>query len=333
MLLGHIRHGCLIVVTALMVAGCASQQPLLHAYLDESELPVSLELQETPFFPQQDYQCGPAALATVLVASGVTVSPEALENEVYLPERQGSLQVELVAASRRHGRLPYLLEPELAALLSELGAGRPVLVLQNLGLASYPTWHYAVVVGFDAGRDEIILRSGITERLSMSLKKFMRTWGLADYWAMTALEPGEVPEQANELRYVQAIAAMESSVSPDVVADFYATALSMWPANGTALFGMGNTHFAQGRLPEAETYYRRLLAEQPDHMAARNNLAQLLADVGCNAAALVEVDAGLAAIDSQNPLRQHLIETRAGILRNISNQESVGALSPDGCPD
>jgi len=329
MLLGHIRHMCLIVVAALIVAGCANQQPLIHAYLDGTGIPASLELRETPFFPQEDYQCGPAALAAVLVASGVPVSPEALANEVYLPERQGSLQVELVAASRRHGRLPYLLEPELTTLLSELDAGRPVLVLQNLGLASYPTWHYAVVVGFDADRNEIILRSGITERLPMSLGKFMRTWGLADYWALTALEPGEVPEQVNELQYVQAIAAMESVAPPDIVADFYATALSMWLANATALFGMGNTCFAQGELPEAEAYYRRLIALQPEHMAARNNLAQLLADKGCNAAALVEIDAGLAIIDSGNSLRQHLIETRAGILGNISSQESVGSLCPD----
>jgi tetratricopeptide (TPR) repeat protein len=332
MLLNHIRPLCLIVVAALM-AGCASQQPSLHTYLDATEFPASLELRETPFFPQQVYQCGPAALATLLAASGAPVSPEKLASQVYLPERQGSLQVELVAASRRYGRLPYLLEPDLAILLSELHAGRPVLVLQNLGLASYPTWHYAVVVGFDAGRNEIILRSGITERLSMRLGKFMRSWGLADYWAMIALQPGEVPGQVNESRYVQAIAAMESVAPPDIVADFYATALSMWPANETALFGLGNTCFAQGELPEAESYYRRLIALQPEHMAARNNLAQLLADKGCNAAALVEIDAGLAIIDSGNSLRQHLIETREGILGNISGQGSVGALYPDRCPD
>ena len=325
----RVRCKCLIVVAALVVTACANQQPRLQTTLDGSELPASLELRETPFFPQQDYQCGPAALATVLVASGVPVSPEKLANEVYLPGRQGSLQVELVAASRRHGRLPYLLEPELADLLAELDAGHPVLVLQNLGLARYPTWHYAVVVGFDAGRNEIMLRSGITERLSMHLDKFMRSWALADYWALIALQPGEVPQQVNELRYVQAIAAMESSAPPDVVADFYTTALSVWPANGTALFGLGNMRFAQGKLPEAETCYRRLLAQQPEQAAARNNLAQLLADKGCNAAALVEIDAGLAVIDPQDPLRQHLIETRAGILGNISNQESVGTLCPD----
>jgi len=333
MLLNHIRPLCLIVVTVLLVAGCASQQPLLHTYLDGAEFPASLELRETPFFPQQDYQCGPAALATVLVASGAPVSPDKLASEVYLPDRQGSLQVELIAASRRHGRLPYLLEPELVTLLSELDAGRPVLVLQNLGLAHYPIWHYAVVIGFDVDRNEIILRSGITQRLTMSLGKFMHSWGLADYWALTVLEPGEVPEQVNELHYVQAIAALESIAPPDVVAGFYTTALSMWPANRTALFGMGNTCFTQGKLAEAEAYYRRLLGQQPDHVAARNNLAQLLADKGCNAAALVEIDAGLAMIDPRDSLQQHLIETRAAILGNMSDQEGVGALSPDGCPD
>ena len=66
-------------------------------------IPEKVELAETPFFSQQRYQCGPAALATVLNAAGVKVTDEELVPEVYLPTREGSLQVEMLAATRRHG--------------------------------------------------------------------------------------------------------------------------------------------------------------------------------------------------------------------------------------
>ncbi|MEX1237141.1 MAG: PA2778 family cysteine peptidase, partial [Pseudomonadales bacterium] len=123
--------------------------------------PVSLT--EVPFFPQQAYQCGPAALATLLQTSQVNVSPDALVPLVYLPARRGSLQIEMLAASRTFGRIAYRLSPSLTNVLKQVQGGRPVLVMQNLGLSWYPRWHYAVVVGYDLPRREIVLHSGIKE--------------------------------------------------------------------------------------------------------------------------------------------------------------------------
>ena len=60
------------------------------------QLPQQLELTAVPFHPQELYQCGPAALATVLNWSGEQVRPSALVDEVYLPGRQGSLQLEML---------------------------------------------------------------------------------------------------------------------------------------------------------------------------------------------------------------------------------------------
>ena len=101
--------------------------------------------------------CAPAALATVLVASGVNVSPEALVPMVYVPLRQGSFQVEMVAAARSFDRLAYQIPPTLDALFAEISMGHPVLVLQNQGLSWYPRWHFAVVRGFDIKRRRVIL--------------------------------------------------------------------------------------------------------------------------------------------------------------------------------
>ena len=103
-----------------------------------------------PFFPQTEYQCGPAALATVLAHAGANVDAEGLVREVYVEGLRGSLQPELLGATRRHGFIPYVLEREASALVAELAGNRPVLVLQNLGVDRVPVWHYAVVVGIEA---------------------------------------------------------------------------------------------------------------------------------------------------------------------------------------
>lgn len=322
----HIRpKGLIVVLVLLLLCGCANRHPGLESYLSNTNIPSKLELRDTPFFPQQEYQCGPAALATILAASGISISPQDLTGKVYLPQRHGSLQLELIAASRRYDRLPYVLDGELSAILSELEAGRPILVLQNLGLASYPIWHYAVIVGFDASDNIIILRSGDRNRFTMSAYKFMRSWELANYWALVVLRPGEVPVTPDEERYVHGIAALESVGQTEAAAFFYDKALLLWPDNTLALFGAGNTYYAQGDNAAAETTYRRLLVLQPDHAAARNNLAHLLAERGCKNAAITELDAGLANVGNDDPLRQYLIDTRTEIL---SSDISTGASAP-----
>lgn len=173
---------------ALLLCGCATLNPPLRlAEAMPSPRPVLLE--QVPFFPQDEYQCGPAALATVLVDSGVRTSPGALLPQVYLPGREGSLQLELIAATRRGGRIPYVVEPTPEALLAELQAGRPVLVLQNLLVRTVPRWHYAVLVGADPARNRLILNSGTERGLAVPAPKFLRTWDWAGRWGLVSWSP------------------------------------------------------------------------------------------------------------------------------------------------
>jgi len=43
---------------------------------------------QIPFFAEQDHQCGPAALAMVLDATGDTVTPQQLVGSVFIPARE-----------------------------------------------------------------------------------------------------------------------------------------------------------------------------------------------------------------------------------------------------
>src|SRR5262249_22196765 len=151
-------------------------------------------------------QCGPAALATLLGADGVAVTPDALTDEVYVPGREGSFQAELIASVRRHDRIPLAVDAGLPAIVAAPDARPPVLVLQNLGLGFWPVWHYAVVIGYDPVEDAFVLRSGTTRREVIGAHAFERTWRLASWWAITSAAPDAPPAFASVTSWVAAAA-------------------------------------------------------------------------------------------------------------------------------
>ncbi len=307
----------MLVACVLLLGGCAARGPLI---LSPARL---VELDDTPFFPQTAHQCGPAALATVLGASQINVTPAQLEPQVYLPGRRGSLQVEMQAAPRRYGRLSYRLQPELAAILAELDAGRPVLVLHNYGLPIWPRWHYAVVVGYDGNHDRMLLRSGKTRRQSLSAANFMRAWDNGGRWGLVLLRAGELPAVPDKQRYLEAAAAFERVAAPlDAWAAFDA-AVKSWPEEPVALVGRGTASYASSNLQQAASDYRAALNIDPAQTGARNNLAMTLLESGCPQAAGREIQkidlTGLAAV-----MAEAVSDTRKQIDAQSSAPEQAG---------
>jgi len=297
----------LLIASILALAGCASGPPLLDYGLTLD----SAEISNTPFFPQSDYQCGPAALATVLGADGLELTPEALVPHVFLPGRQGSLQAEIIATTRRHDRMPYVLQPNLDALLTEIAVGTPVLVLQNLGLRMLPQWHYAVVIGYDAPTDTILLRSGTTERLKMSRVRFQTSWARADNWAMVAVSPAAPPPTAQIGNWLRAASDFEELDRPELALQSYLAGTGRWPGQPLVWQALANARYAQGDLAAAETALRQALHLAPS-AAAHNNLAHILKERGCLTAARAEIALAEAMPDA-SPLQAVLGRTRAAI--------------------
>ncbi len=278
-------------------------------------LPPRAELLGVPFFAQEEYQCGPAALAMVLNAAGVGASADSLVDEIYIPARKGSLQVEMLAGARRHGLLAYALAPELEDVLAEIAAGNAVIVLQNQGLfASRPLWHYAVAIGYDLERSEILLHSGTRARRAMPLGLFEFLWIDGGRWAMIALRPDRLPASAHEARLASAAAALEQTGRIAEARQAYAALLQRWPANLVGLMGLGNTAYALGSLPEAEAAFRQAANLHPLAAAAFNNLAQTLADQGKHDAALeaarVAVRLGGASLPAAQATLEQILRQR-----------------------
>jgi hypothetical protein len=242
-------------------------------------LPMAAERREVPFFPQTRYHCGPAALATALADVGLPADPDQLADAVFLPAREGSLQIEMLGATRRQGAVATRLPGELPALLQEVAAGHAVVVLQNLGLEIAPRWHYAVLVGYDLAAREVILRSGVTERERMPLRTFEFTWGRGGHWAFAALPPGRLPATAREADAVEAAIGFERNAPAPQAAAAYRGLLQRWPGNLLAGIGLGNTLVAAGDLPAAALAFDDV-AQRHDSAVAWNNLARIRLSLG-----------------------------------------------------
>lgn len=274
----HARLLAGVWICAGLLVACAHRPPLT---LDEvAGLPSRVELADTPFFPQERYQCGPAALATLLNARGVVIAPDDLVSQVYLPAREGSLQTEIVAAARRQGLLAVTVEPTLNALLAEIAAGHPVLVLQNLGLSWFPRWHYAVAMGYDLNRQELVLRSGTQPRRITPFDVFLNTWKRSGQWGIVALAPGGFPARVKPSTYLQSVSALERIGKQKEAREAYRASAEKWPDNPAAWMGLGNVEYALGDAEEAEAAFRHAL-DRPGSALAWNNLAYALAARQC----------------------------------------------------
>ena len=295
--LGRLRTLALALAPALL-PGCAINPPLQLDALATRE--AGVRLASVPFHAQTAFQCGPAALAGVLGSAGVATSPEALAPQVYLPGREGSLQLELLAAARRAARLPYLLGGTPRALVAELEAGRPVLVLQNLGTPHLPRWHYAVLTGFDVEDNRFFLDSGERRGMTVRAPAFLRSWDWAGRWSMVALRPGELPAAPDAQAFLDAATDFEAVAPPEAAARVWQAAADAWPERSLPQLALGNLAYRARDLARAAAHYRRGLASDPHDPALLNNLASVLGELGCprRAEALLRPVSATLAVDS-----------------------------------
>ncbi len=278
----HTRRLAGVLVYILLLAGCASTRQAVELQANPpGSLPLSWELTQTPFYPQQRYQCGPAALATVLKYHEVSITPDELVSQVYVPQREGSLQIEMIAAARQYDMLVYPLRPQLADILFEVAAGRPVLVMQNLSFDWLPVWHYAVVVGYDLSDSEVILRSGTTRRWSSSLAAFERTWARAGYWALVILPPEQIPHTAVPIRYLNAALELEQTGRSGAAYQAYQAAVRHWPDWPQIWFALGNATYERHRYPESVEAFLHATRLDPQKATGWNNLAYALLKLEC----------------------------------------------------
>ncbi|MFB9846197.1 PA2778 family cysteine peptidase [Oceanisphaera arctica] len=267
-----------VLMLPALLSGCAAT-PRLSPDI-AGQLPGQAYVTGVPFHSQRDYQCGPASLAMALNASGVEVSVDQLIPQVFVPGREGSVQPEMMATVRRHHRIGYLLDGSFDALLSEVNAGHPVVVLQNLSLPLLPMWHYAVAIGYDRQREQLILHSGEQSRQVTDMSRFDATWARSGRWAMVALPPGQLPQSITSQQATDSIAAFESTTGAEAALPAWQAMVARWPGHAMGWFALGNALHASGDPQPAADAFEQATKQDPGLAVAWLNLGVTQTSLG-----------------------------------------------------
>lgn len=265
------RYGKLIVVLAftLVISGCAGKGGGQVPW--KGNAPASAQVRGVPVVEQQDKQCAAAALMMASASLGNTIGQEYWSKTVFTPGREGALPQDMLSAARREGLAAYLLESP-QQLPAALAKDYPVIVLLNLRFGWWPQWHYAVVTGYDAGKNQVKLHAGRNEAETWKLALFERLWAHSGHWAMVIGHAGRIPDFVSEEGATRAAIGLEKAGKLKAAYIAYHALARHYPTQCVAFIGMGNTAHKLGESAVAEHAWQEA-ARHPDCAeAARNNL-------------------------------------------------------------
>lgn len=258
---------------SIWLSGCATTAWQTESLLaSPGNLLSSHLIENVEFVDQSAGYCGPATLTMALRWAGKAVTVAEIAPQVFTPGFNGSLQTDLISASRRQSMMAVKIN-SLAQLLSEVAAGHPVIIFENLALSWAPQWHYALVLGYDLAKQEIILHSGHDPYYHWDLSKFERSWMLGEYWGLVILPPGELAMAAGELANVTAAVGLEQTQKIPEAEKSYRKVLEKWPTSLVGLIGLANILQKSGKKSEAVSLLKIAVKNHPDSKAAQHNLA------------------------------------------------------------
>lgn len=161
----------LLLLAVVWLAGCSPLQP----YRSDGNSVDLRVLEEVPFVRQAGpYDCGPAALASLLEYKGYRVPIETIRRQVYTPALRGSLLPDMENFARRQGAATRSGRGDLALLRHQVDAGRPVLIPVETGFGPASAPHYMVVFGY--GDADFLVHAGERESVLIAADQLLRRW-------------------------------------------------------------------------------------------------------------------------------------------------------------
>jgi predicted double-glycine peptidase len=153
--------------------GSGQQRPSHVIYVDH-----------IPFYPQLEYQCGPASLAAVLNYWGKNVTPEDIAGQIYSPKLKGTLSLDMWQYALSQNMDAEMHNATLEHIREHLLRREPVIVFLKLGYQWLPVGHFVVVVGLDAQDKSVIMYSGRQKNSRMRYERFLSAWEKTKYWSL-----------------------------------------------------------------------------------------------------------------------------------------------------
>lgn len=266
-----------LAVITLSLSGCIA--PQTERFLTTSTNTEHL-IENVPFYPQQEFFCGPTTIAEVLNFYGESIKPTDIAPSLFIPGRNGSLQVEMASSIRQLGYIAYQDQLNLTELISIVEKDVPVIILQNNGLSWYPRWHYAVVIGYEKASQSLIMHTGLTANRKVDMSLFERTWKRAKQWAIVPMPVSRAPTGLNEISYLQ---AAQDLIAVNKGADgivALTTAYNHWKESYLPALLLAN-HYIESEPNRAREWYKKAFKLAPNNAPLLNNYAYTLGKLGC----------------------------------------------------
>ena len=294
----------------LLLGGCQTPPQTQQLLTAPPNIARQHLIAQVPFFPQQQFFCGPTTLSEVAGFYGLPHSPDTIAPRTFIPGREGTLQIEMVAATRQLGLVAYAERSSMSQLLSLVAENIPVIVLQNNSIGWLPQWHYAVVIGYDLNSAEVIMHTGLTATYRLNFATFERTWQRGNYWLLAMLPTDKISARLDPFVYTKAGQDLLATQQTATGLAALQTATQQWPDYWLPYFLLGNHYFATKPQTAAHWFAKGLPFAQ-QQVPYLNNYAMLLSTLGCQPQATLLIEAALQQAPNDDKLRDSQAQIKA----------------------
>jgi tetratricopeptide (TPR) repeat protein len=307
-------QACGLAGLLLLLAGCQTPPQTQQLLAAPPKIAKQHLITNVPFYPQQQYFCGPTTLSEVAAFYGNNISPESIAPNTFIPDLAGTLQIEMTAATRQLGLLAYAQRGNMQQLLSLVAEDIPIIVLQNNSIAWLPQWHYAVVIGYDLGSGEVILHSGVTKAHRLNFATFERTWQRGNYWLLAMLPPDKTSAQLEPFIYTKASQDLLNTQQIDSGLAALKTATEQWPDYWLPYFLLGNYYYSSQPQTAAHWFAKGQPYAQQE-LPFLNNHAMLQSQLDCHDKASALIQTALRLAPNDNKLLDSQLQIQAALTK------------------
>jgi tetratricopeptide (TPR) repeat protein len=286
-LIGRMVKALSLSSCLFLLAGCATSFTQRVDSPPGGHSSQVLYLQTVPPVAQKAYQCGPAALESVLRYWGQNGDADLIGKSLYKPGTRGVLNFSLTSYLRTRGLWTQTREGSNGTDLKQwLRQGIPPIVMLDTGTLWARTYHFVVLKGFNDASKIFYANTGEAETQSINYREFDRRWKKAGYWALISAPPEKVDWELDESQSVDLALIFEQKGNMPEAERRLTDVLIKNPDQSVAKFNLANMYSRSGRTEQAQAMYRDLLAQHPDRGEISNNLAWLYYEQGLTEQAL-----------------------------------------------
>ena len=170
----------LSITALLLLSSCVTAQQIPQTH----DMHV---ISDVPFFPQEDYECGPASLASILTYWNIHAEPEEIGRKIFSTSARGTLTIDMMLYAQKKGLHVQQFKGSIDALRNYVDSGYPLIVLVDYGISLFQMNHFMVVTGYS--NRGVIVHSGQFQNKLLLEKDFLAAWKKTDYWTLLIKKP------------------------------------------------------------------------------------------------------------------------------------------------